>query len=195
MKEQELTAGYWTGRWQKGETQWDIGYASTPLKTYIDGLTDKNLRILVPGAGNAYEGIYLLEKGFEHTVIMDISPEPIERIRKNYPGVKEHNLLQADFFEHKGQYDLILEQTFFCALHPNQRSQYVQKCHALLKPGGKLVGVLFNDKLNEDHPPYGGSAAIYEPLFKPWFTGDFQPCYNSIKAREGRELFIQFVKK
>lgn len=195
MEPQELTADYWTGRWQTGETQWDIGYPSTPLKTYIDQLEDKSLRILVPGAGNAYEGIYLLEKGFSNTVIIDISPEPIAQIRKKYPSIKEHQLVLGDFFELKGTFDLILEQTFFCALHPSLRNRYVEKCHQLLADKGCLAGVLFDAPLNKDFPPYGGTAAEYLPLFEPYFDGTLEKCYNSIKPRAGRELFMHFVKK
>jgi len=195
MQQEELTADYWTRRWTRGETQWDLCYASPPLTEYIDQLKDKSLRILVPGAGNAYEGIYLLEKGFDNTTIVDISPEPIEHIRKNYPGIKNHQLVLGDFFELKDTYDLILEQTFFCAIHPSQRLQYVQKCHQLLSEKGKLVGVLFNDTLNSDFPPYGGFVQDYQPLFTPYFDGTLENCYNSIKPRAGRELFMHFVKK
>jgi len=65
---------YWSTRYDEARTGWDIGYPSTPLKTYIDQLTDKNTRILIPGAGNAHEAAYLFEKGFLNTVILDISP-------------------------------------------------------------------------------------------------------------------------
>jgi thiopurine S-methyltransferase len=195
MEPQELTADYWTGRWQTGETQWDIGYPSTPLKTYIDQLEDRSLRILVPGAGNAYEGIYLLEKGFSNTVIIDISPEPVAQVRKTYPSITDRQLILGDFFELEGTFDLILEQTFFCALHPSQRSLYVEKCYELLADGGRLAGVLFDAPLNKDFPPYGGTTQEYIPLFQARFEGTLEKCYNSIKPREGRELFMHFVKK
>jgi hypothetical protein len=52
---------------RSNETGWDLGQVSPPLKAYIDQLTDKNLRILIPGCGNSYEAEYLLEKGlYEH---------------------------------------------------------------------------------------------------------------------------------
>ena len=50
---------YWINRYKEERTGWDIGYPSTPLKEYIDQLQDKNLRILIPGAGNGYEAEYL----------------------------------------------------------------------------------------------------------------------------------------
>lgn len=68
--------------------------------------------------------------------------------------------------------------------------------HELLQPKGKLAGLLFDDELNADVPPFGGSAAEYKPLFQNLFTTlHFEPCTNSIKPRAGRELFIELLKK
>lgn len=39
---------YWTERYLEGRTGWDIGYLSTPIKTYIDQLKDKDISILIP---------------------------------------------------------------------------------------------------------------------------------------------------
>lgn len=194
MADTNFNKSYWRERWKTGETQWDVGQASTPLKKYIDGLTNKSLKILVPGAGNGYEGIYLIENGFIHTTIMDICEEPLEELRKN-PHVKDSNLVAGDFFEHQGQYDLILEQTFFCALDPLLRPKYVEKCHELLAPGGKIVGVMFDCDFGNNHPPFGGNEAEYVKLFENKFEINIAPCYNSIPPRQNRELFVQFVKK
>lgn len=187
---------YWTTRWQTADTGWDVGYASTPLKKYITQLTNKKMKILVPGAGNAYEGILLHELGFSSTHIVDISAEPLEKIAKNHKKIPAPCLLHADFFELQGSYDLILEQTFFCAIDPSLRRKYFEKCHSLLKPGGKLVGVLFNDTLNTDHPPFGGKAEEYKALFEDLFDIHvYEPCYNSIKPRDGREWFMILINK
>lgn len=191
----EFNAEYWSTRWKNDETQWDVGYPTPPIKNYIDGLTNKNIRVLVPGAGNAYEGVYLLENGFHNTFILDISPLPLKNIQEKHPWINSKNLILGDFFELKSTYDLLLEQTFFCALHPSLRRRYVEKCHQLLVPNGILAGVLFNDTLNTDHPPFGGNLLEYQELFHPYFEGSMEPCYNSIKPRENRELFIKLTPK
>jgi thiopurine S-methyltransferase len=68
--------------------------------------------------------------------------------------------------------------------------------HSLLKPGGKLAGLLFNDPLNTDHPPFGGNKEAYKNYFNPYFHFKvFETCYNSIKPRKDRELFINFIRK
>ena len=64
---------FWSSRYQEGRIGWDIGYASTPLKMYIDQLKNKDLKILIPGAGNAYEAEYLYGRGFKNIFVLDIS--------------------------------------------------------------------------------------------------------------------------
>jgi len=182
---------YWTNRYNTGQVQWDTGAITTPLRTYFDGLEDKSLSILIPGSGNAYEAKYLWENGFKNVFVADISKAPLDSFKQTVPDFPEDQLLHIDFFKIDQQFDLIVEQTFFCALHPSQRGAYVSKMYELLKPGGFLMGVLFDDPLFNDHPPYGGDENDYLPLFKDVFDiRIFEPCYNSIKPRKGRELFI-----
>jgi len=190
-----LDENYWTERYHNQHTGWDLGKISPPIQQYVDQLTDKNISILIPGAGNAYEAAYLYQQGFHRTYVLDISLYPLRQFQKNYPDFPKEQLLHQNFFELEGNYDLILEQTFFCALQPDLRGQYVNKMLSLLKDGGKLVGVLFDDPLFEDHPPFGGNKSLYLTYFKSHFQIiTFERCYNSIKPREGRELFMIMEK-
>ena len=194
--ELELNQTYWTNRYLNDQTGWDIGYVSTPLKSYFDQLENKSLKILIPGAGNSYEAEYLHQQGFDNVYVVDISHEPLANLKKRVPDFPSENLLHANFFDLEDSYDLIVEQTFFCALNPALRNQYVNKMHHLLKPSGKLVGVLFDDPLYEDHPPFGGNKTSYEPLFQQKFVFKyFETCYNSIPPRQDRELFICLLPK
>lgn len=189
-------ANYWNERYDSGRTGWDIGHVATPLKMYIDQLRDKEVRILLPGAGNGYEAVYLIESGFSNVTVVDIARRPLDRIAAQCTGLSAPTLLEIDFFDHFGEYDLILEQTFFCALDPTLRKAYVSKMHELLAVGGRLVGVLFNIPLNHDRPPFGGNLETYLPLFETKFTiHTFEPCNNSIPPRQGSELFINCLKK
>ena len=187
---------FWTERYQNNEAGWDLGAPSTPLKEYIDQLKNKKLSILIPGAGNAYEAEYLFNKGFENVTVIDISPEPLKNTQKRLPDFPKENLICGDFFDHNQQYDLILEQTFFCALNPTLRNNYVEQIHKLLKPNGKLVGLLFTEPLNNEMPPFAATKDEYIAFFSPKFNFKvFEGCTNSIKPRAGRELFINFEKK
>lgn len=188
-----LSDQYWSDRYISGQTGWDTGGPATPLKEYIDQITNKNIAILIPGCGNAYEAAYLAEKGFTNITLIDISAILAQQLKEKFAGTGI-KVLHGDFFHHTNQYDLILEQTFFCALDPVQRKDYAEKMYALLKPGGKLVGVLFNKNF-EGGPPFGGNADEYRKLFSPLFNiKTMETCYNSIKPREGTELFIILKK-
>lgn len=192
----ELDEKFWSSRYQNETTGWDIGAVSTPIKEYVDQLEDKNQRILIPGAGNAYEAQYLWESGFKQITVVDIAKEPLANLKSRIPDFPDEQLVQQNFFELEGEYDLIIEQTFFCALIPSLRQQYVEKMHELLAPKGKLVGVLFNIPLNDDKPPFGGDMAEYELLFKPNFDVEImEEAYNSIPPRMGSEVFIKLRPK
>ena len=85
----------------------------------------------------------------------------------------------------------MIEQTFFCALDPKLRLDYIQKCKKLLHHNGKLVGVLFGVEFPIQGPPFGGTKDEYESDFSKYFEIEvLEPCYNSIKPRSGNELFI-----
>lgn len=191
----QYNEAYWSNRYRQQDTPWDVGSATTPLKSYFDGLTNKDLQILVPGGGSGHEAAYLYALGFRQVYLLDFSAEPLQKFASQHPDFPSAQLLQEDFFQLKGSFDLIVEQTFFCALDPALRPAYAQKMHELLKPGGHLVGVLFDAPLNADHPPFGGSRDEYLAYFEPYFQFHrFERCYNSIKPREGRELWIDLIK-
>ena len=44
IKNTEKEEAYWTLRYQEDRTGWDIGSPSTPIKSYIDQLEQKDLR-------------------------------------------------------------------------------------------------------------------------------------------------------
>ena len=182
---------FWNNQYEANTTGWDLGEVSPPLKAYIDQLTDKNKRILIPGCGNSYEADYLLQQGFTHITVIDIAPILVTRLQEKYQGNANIKIIQGDFFEHTGEYDLILEQTFFCALDPSLRENYVAKMHQLLAPGGKLVGILFNREFEQQGPPFGGSLPVYKLLFDKYFKPViFESCHNSFSKRKGTELFV-----
>ena len=190
---------YWENRYKQGKTGWDIGNVSEPLKVYIDQIEQKNLKILIPGCGNAYEAKYLLEKGFQNVYLIDVSETLVKKLEHelNYwINLGFCSVSKVNYFKLSGKYDLILEQTFFCAISPELREQYVEKTFNLLTPNGKLVGLLFNHIFEENGPPFGGNISEYRELFQDKFClNKIEECYNSILPRKGKELFINFSKK
>ena len=191
-----LNAKYWENRYLEGTSRWDLGRLSPPLKAYIDTLKDKQIRILIPGGGNSYEAEYLHTLGFENVFVVDLAPTPLQNLVQRCPSFPSDHLIQGDFFNTSGTFDLILEQTFFCALDPGLRNNYVHKTHQLLHNKGQVVGLLFNVPLYTDHPPFGGSKEEYLNLFKDFFEiKTMEAALNSIESRKGRELYFQLTKK
>ena len=190
-----LNKEYWENRYKSDTANWDIGHISTPIKEYIDQLENKDIKILIPRAGTAYALDYLIEKGLHKFFVIDYAQQPIDAIIKRNKSLEKH-LICDDFFNHTESYDLIIEQTFFCALNPNLREKYVLKLHDLLSEKGKIGGLLFNFPLTEVGPPFGGSYEEYVNLFSEKFIiKTLDPAYNSIKPRANKELFFTFEKK
>lgn len=190
-----LDEKFWSSRYQNGYIGWDIGSPSPPLNQYLCQIHNKEIHVLIPGAGNAHELTSAWQMGFTNIHLLDISAFPINNFLEKNPSFPKNQVHHQDFFQHEGKYDLILEQTFFCALDPLLRLKYAEKMNQLLKPDGRLVGVLFDRDFGFEGPPFGGSREEYQTYFKPYFQFDrFEPCYNSIPERSGSELFINLKK-
>jgi SAM-dependent methyltransferase len=171
-----------------------LGTVSPPIQEFVDSIQDKNSAILIPGGGNSYEAEYLLQQGFTNITVIDIAPTLIAVLKQKFDNHPNINIILGDFFEHQGQYDWIIEQTFFCALPLTMRPNYVWKMHQLLAPKGKIAGLLFNREF-EEGPPFGGNKAEYTNLFSGAFTiNKMEVCTNSVAPRANSELFIELEK-
>lgn len=192
--EKPLDQAYWDAQYKAKATGWDLGTVSPPIQEFIGTITNKNSSILIPGGGNSYEAEYLLKQGFTNITVIDIAPTLVAVLKQkfvNHPNIK---IILGDFFEHQGQYDWIIEQTFFCALPPTMRPKYVWKMHQLLAPKGKIAGLLFNREF-EEGPPFGGNKVEYINLFSGAFTIEkMEVCSNSVAPRANSELFIELEK-
>ena len=163
----ELDELYWDSRWQEGQTGWDIGGPSPAIAAYMAQYPNKNARILIPGCGNAHEAEYLLAQGFSDITLLDFAPKAVEILKEKFAAHPEIKVICADFFQHNGTYDLIIEQTFFCAIPPAMRPEYAKKAADLLGKNGKIAGLMFNVDFPTDGPPFGGNANEYRNIFDP----------------------------
>lgn len=189
---------YWSNRYIQNTTGWDLGKVSPPIKVFVDKLIIKKINILIPGSGNGYEAEYLFLNGYLNTSVVDLAKEPLQNIKKRVANFPEKQLIEANFFNlSKNQkFDLIIEQTFFCAINPKLREQYVKMCYSLLNNGGRIVGLLFYDIPLKEDPPFGGDKFEYLKLFEPFFEIlIFEKCMNSHSSRMGKEYWIEFTKR
>ncbi|HOY15549.1 MAG TPA: methyltransferase domain-containing protein [Saprospiraceae bacterium] len=193
MANQNLDSTYWNSRYIEENTPWDIGYPSPALVSYLKSQVKPGCKILIPGAGKAYEATWLIETmdHFELTIV-DLSIDLVDKLKVKFQNFANVEVICLDFFELEGKYDLILEQTFFCAIDPSLRNQYLAKMKSLLSPGGKLAGLLFNVEFEKAGPPFGGSSVEYVNAFNQYFSEYFIDYFpNSIPQRSGNEIFFE----
>jgi len=189
-------AEYWDKAYNSGKIGWDAKGVSTPIKEYFDQVEDKNMRILIPGAGNAYEVEYLFRSGFTNVFLLDFAIVPIENFKKRVADFPEGHILHEDFFKLNTSFDIIVELAFLTSFHYDFWEEYARKMHELLSPKGKLIGVLFNHSFGNDFPPFAATVSEYSKLFSPYFDFTELPvAYNSIKPSKGREVFLKLVAK
>ena len=139
MTANELNSIYWDKRYQEGTTGWDLGAANPVLFDYVINNCARDMRILVPGAGKAHEVAALWKAGYTNVYAADIAPSAKEEFLKFIPDFPAENYLITDFFELSESFDLILEQTFFCAIDPTLRERYVNQVHHLLSTTGEFT--------------------------------------------------------
>lgn len=189
-----LNAQYWETQYQNKNIGWDLGGISPALKIYIDNLKNKSSAVLIPGCGNTYEAEYLIEQGFTNITVIDIAPTLVLNLREKFNSNSNIAIILGDFFEHQGHYDIIIEQTFFCALEPALRQDYARKMNELLTTDGILFGLLFNRQFDIG-PPFGGSQEEYRSIFQNEFNIlQLELCLNSAAPRANTELFIELKK-
>lgn len=192
----KLDATYWNQRWENNETSWDIGEASPAIVHFMQKYPDKNAKILIPGCGNAHEAQFLISEGFTNITLIDIAPKLITDLLEKFKNTPHINLICDNYFNLKDTFDIIIEQTFFCALPPIKRNEYANKSYQLLNPKGQIIGLLFNKNFDKQGPPFGGDTAEYTKLFNAQFEiKKMELCYNSIAPRQGTEVFIHLIKK
>jgi len=192
----DLSADFWNNKYKNNKIGWDLGEVSPALKGYFNQLENKDIKILIPGGGNSHEAEYLFNHGFKNVFVVDVSEIALKNIKKRVPSFPESNLIHANFFDLEETFDVVIEQTFFCAINPELRAKYAEKIHSILKPKGKLVGLMFDAKLNEDHPPFGGNKKEYLSYFSPYFKiAIFEKCYNSYHNGQNMELFVKMIKE
>ena len=47
--------------------------------------------------------------GFKNVFVIDIAEQPLLNFKKRFPNFPESHLINDDFFNHNGKYDLIVE--------------------------------------------------------------------------------------
>ncbi len=194
-------AEFWNEKYLIQDTGWDLKGPTPAFNDWIQTQVTP-LRICVLGCGNGYDAVNFAR--FGHDVYgVDFAENAIKRMMDlaKTKGVQVKPVL-ADIFRLPEKYNdffhVVIEYTCYCAIDPQRRREYLDVVHRILKPGGKLVGLLFpiNKPESEWGPPFRVDRETTVRFFEEKFTclrNEFPD--NSIKPRKGNEVFVEFVKE
>ena len=73
MKRDSLNENFWNNRYLDNDTGWDLGAISPAIKKWFDTKKNKDLQILIPGAGKGHEVKYGFDHDFNNIHYLDIS--------------------------------------------------------------------------------------------------------------------------
>ncbi|NIQ01440.1 MAG: methyltransferase domain-containing protein [Nitrospinaceae bacterium] len=200
---EEKRDGYEQADWQKhydsNDMGWDLGQVSPPFVRLWEEKSLPPGKWIIPGCGRGHEVVYFAERGCEVTGV-DFAPGAVALLRQSLTAKKLNaTVLHSDFFHldesHNQAYDGLLEQTFFCAIRPDQREDYVATAHRILKPGGWLAA-LFYATGEAGGPPFNTS----DEDVKNHFSGKFEilrleKCAFSAEQRRDKEWLALMRKK
>jgi hypothetical protein len=169
---------FWSRRYQRGETPWQLDYVPKQLATFINALP-AGAEILIPGSGGDGRTMGAFHEAGCYIKAIDFSPVAVERARKALGRVAD-NLILGDFFSYDfgpRRFDVIYERTFLCSLPPQLWKNYVNRVAQLLRPKGKLAGFFLYGE-ETDPPPY----PLTETCAKKLFAGRFELIRNEAVA-------------
>ena len=134
----------WNARYLIGDTPWEKGGPAPPLVEYLDSNEVKG-RVLVPGGGLGHD-VRLLARPDCTPIGFDLSQCALDQAQ-SFPKVGKERYVLGDYFEPPANYleafDWIFEHTFFCALDPSLRRDYVSRTHSLLKTRCYFLAIFF----------------------------------------------------
>ena len=188
----------WEGRWQSGDTPWDLGRAPPSLEQTLAQLGSTPLDVAVPGAGRAHDALAFAAAGHRVTAI-DIAPSALAAAATQAEALDlPLTLLEADWLDPSAHapatFDLVWEQTCYCAIPPARRADYARTLARVLRPGGRYVG-LFWQHGREGGPPYHVTPAAVASDIGPWFEIEIIEVLAAEDSLRGDEFLLTAVRK
>ncbi len=194
------TPTYWDELYLNKTTGWDL---KKPNPVWVE-LIDKQEfikpgKLLITGCGYGYDAVYAAKSGFNVTAV-DFSKYVISRAQE----YADNESLDVKFIpdnlftlgnEYIEKFDAVYEYTTYCAINPERRSEYITKICSYIKPGGKLVAVLFPIDGRDGGPPFNIDIdTFYRQAKKHVNLEFFSRQINSVKPRKGKEI-LQIYNK
>ena len=186
-------AGYWEGRYQRSETGWDLACGHEGFDKILPQLKAPRSRIAVLGCGQGHDAALLASHGHLVTAF-DYSESALRVAQEKYGSITGLKFVRANAFElpesYFGQFDVVFEHTFFCAMTPALRPRVVDLWKRLLSPRGQLWGVFFAIE-KRSGPPWGSTEWELRERLRRHFSFLYWTRIRTGPAtRLGAEVFI-----
>ncbi len=188
---------YWEQRYQTKDMPWEKGAPSPGLVDFLASRPKPPKgTVCVPGCGMGHDVRAWVAAGFD-AYGYDIAPSAIRLATKKTRAAGLKATFELVDFLHDPppkKFDWLFEHTLFCAIQPNERSEYVQAVSRWLTPRGNYLAVnyLIPDK---DGPPFGTTREELLGWFEPNYelVADWVP--RSYPNRTGLELMLWWRKR
>jgi methyl halide transferase len=199
MYAQVNNASFWDEKYKSNQANWDLKSANpvfAELLNKSEFITPGE--ILIAGCGKGYDAIAAAKKGYNVTAI-DFSTEAITLAQR--AAEKENvdiEFLTKDIFELDeafiNRFDYVYEYVTYCAISPLRRQEFARKISRLIKPGGKLIAILFPLDKREGGPPFSVDIMEFYKNFSRFLRLEYSSKkINSIKPRKGREILQVYI--
>ncbi len=195
------SASFWDDIYRNNLAEWDIRTPTPVFEALIDAGKFMNPgKILIAGCGKGYYAVLAAKKGYD-VYADDFSFEAIRFARDLAEKEKvKVNFLHEDIFKldsiYREYFDYIYDYVTYCAVNPERRKEYTEKIAGLLKPGGKLIALLFPVEHREGGPPFAVDVKEFYDLISRHLSLLFSSKkINTIKPRKGREVLQIYIKK
>ena len=204
MADEERTLGDadgWNRRYVEGTDRWTLDapprvIAELAAGELLDLSTDPR-RVLIPGAGTGADAEGWARAGHE-VVALDWAELAVEamKARREATGLS-FTPRREDIFalpdDLRGTFDVVWEQTCFCAIYPERRSEYVASMHGALREGGEVVGLFWHHSM-EGGPPFDITPDEVRAQFGDRFELSDPVWLGALQNRE-REWVIRMRKR
>jgi hypothetical protein len=83
--------------------------------------------------------------------------------------VQEADFFSADLVPTLGQFDVVYDCTFLCAIQPDMRKAWAEQMNKLLQAEGELITLIFpNGPLGSTGPPFTINEELVRSLLEPY---------------------------
>ena len=172
----------WEAMWSRGLARGQAFDANQPEPALVALMERHALpagRALVPGCGRGYSVVQLASP--ERTALgLDIAPTGVAAARdfiteavggsdlEAQVDVQEADFFSAEIVSKIGQFEVVYDCTFLCAIQPDMRKAWANQMNKLLAPNGELITLIFpNGPLGSTGPPFTINEELVTSLLAP----------------------------